>query len=162
MIRQLRREQFIPADPAEVWRFFATPLNLNELTPPSLRFRILHQVPDRMFAGQLIHYRISPLPGLWLRWVTEITQVEEGILFVDEQRSGPYKRWHHEHRFVPEAGGVRMFDEVTYEVGWGPFGWIAEQLWVSRQLRGIFDYRAQRVAEIFSPAAERINAPRAG
>ena len=149
MIRHLHREQFIPADPAHVWQFFATPVNLNELTPPGVRFQILGETPGRMFAGQIIKYRISPLPGLWLKWVTEITVVEAGVCFVDEQRAGPYKRWHHEHRFVPEAGGVRMLDHVTYEVGWVPFGWLAEQLWVDRQLRQIFDYRFRRVAEIF-------------
>ncbi|HEY0864080.1 MAG TPA: SRPBCC family protein [Lacunisphaera sp.] len=152
MIRHLHREQFIPADPARVWQFFATPVNLNELTPPDVRFKILGEVPARMFAGQIIRYRISPLPGVWLKWVTEITTVEEGVRFVDEQRAGPYKLWHHEHRFVPEAGGVRMFDHVTYEVCWGPFGWIAEKLWVAGQLRKIFDYRFRRVAELFPPA----------
>ena len=150
MIRHLRREQFIPADPRRVWEFFASPLNLNELTPSDLRFRILGEVPAPMFAGQIIRYRISPLPGIWLNWVTEITVVEDGVRFVDEQRAGPYKRWHHEHRFVPEAGGVRMFDHVTYEVGWGPFGWLAEKLWVTRQLAKIFDYRERRVTEQFA------------
>lgn len=151
MIRHLHREQFIPAEPARVWQFFATPENLNELTPPDVRFKILGAVPGRMFSGQIIKYRISPLPGVWLKWVTEITTVEEGVRFIDEQRAGPYKLWHHEHRFAPEAGGVRMFDHVTYEVGWGPFGWIAEKLWVGRQLRNIFDYRFRRVAELFPP-----------
>ncbi len=155
MIRHLRREQFIPGDPARVWDFFATPVNLNKLTPSSVRFRILGDIPPRMFAGQIIRYHISPLPGLWLRWVTEITVAEEGVRFVDEQRTGPYKLWHHEHRFVPEKGGVRMFDHVSYEIGWGPFGWLAEKIWVERQLRKIFAYRFRRVAEIFSvPRAE--------
>lgn len=149
MIRHLRREQFIPADPGRVWAFFATPLNLNELTPPEVRFKILGDAPGAMFAGQIIRYRISPAPGVWLNWVTEISRVEEGALFVDEQRSGPYKVWHHEHRFVRESAGVRMFDHVTYDVGWGPFGWLAEKLWVGRQLRKIFDYRFRRVEEIF-------------
>ncbi len=153
MIRHLHREQFIPAEPARVWQFFATPVNLNELTPPDVRFKILGDVPGSMFAGQIIRYRISPLPGLWLNWVTEITAVEEGVRFIDEQRAGPYKLWHHEHRFVPEAGGVRMLDHVTYEVGWGLFGWIAEKLWVAGQLRKIFDYRFRRVAELFPPAS---------
>lgn len=105
-----------------------------------------------MFAGQNIKYRISPLPGVWLKWVTEITAVEEGVCFIDEQRAGPYRLWQHEHRFVPEAGGVRMFDHVTYGVDWGPFGRIAEKLWVAGQLRKIFDYRFPRVAELFPPA----------
>lgn len=155
MMRHLRREQFIPAEPDQVWSFFATPLNLNELTPPDVRFQILDEIPARMYAGQIIRYRISPLPGVWLKWVTEITVVEAGLRFIDEQRAGPYKFWRHEHRFVPEDGGVRMFDHVAYTVGWGPLGWIAERLWINRQLRKIFDYRQRRVREIFSaPRAE--------
>ena len=154
MIPRLRREQFIPADPTRVWEFFATPVNLNELTPASLRFRILHELPGRMFAGQIIRYQISPLPGIWLQWVTEITEIEEGVRFIDEQRTGPYKIWRHEHRFVREPGGVRMVDEVSYEIGWGPLGWLAEKLWVARQLRQIFDYRARRVTEIFRGGPE--------
>lgn len=153
MIHHLHREQFIPAGPDRVWPFFATPANLNELTPPGVRFKILGEVPGGMFAGQIIRYRISPLPGVWLNWVTEITVVEKGVRFIDEQRTGPYKLWRHEHRFVPEAGGVRMFDHVTYEVGWGPFGWIAHRLWVAGQLREIFDYRFRRVGELFPPAS---------
>jgi ligand-binding SRPBCC domain-containing protein len=151
MPRHLHREQFIPAAPAAVWAFFATPKNLNELTPPGVRFQILGQIPEAMFAGQIIRYRISPLPLLWLNWTTEITTVEPGVRFTDEQRAGPYKRWQHEHRFVPESGGVRMFDHVTYEIGWGPLGWLAGKIWVERQLHAIFDYRAQRVALIFGP-----------
>lgn len=152
MCAQLIREQFIAAEPARVWEFFATPRNLDELTPPELRFRILSALPERMFAGQLIEYRISPLPGVWLRWLTEIRHLREGAFFVDEQRFGPYRFWYHEHHFTPVAGGVRMTDRVTYDVGWGPFGWIAERVWVRRELERIFDYRARKVAEIFGPA----------
>lgn len=149
---QLLYTQFIPADPTTVWAFFATPRNLNELTPPGLKFRILSELPERMYAGQLIEYRISPLPGVWLRWLTEIRQVREGVFFVDEQRAGPYRLWYHEHHFEPVPGGVKMTDRVTYEVGWGPVGWLAEKLWVRRQLGRIFAYRRQRVAALFGHA----------
>jgi ligand-binding SRPBCC domain-containing protein len=150
VIRQLQREQFIPAAPARVWDFFATPLNLDALTPAHLKFHIVGARPVAMHPGQIIEYRISPLPGIWLRWVTEITDVQPGVSFVDEQRAGPYKFWRHEHTFIPEPGGVRMKDCVSYEVGWGPLGWLAERLWVRRQLAQIFDYRFQRVQTLFS------------
>jgi len=153
VIRHLQREQFIPADPARVWEFFATPLNLDELTPAHLKFRIVGAPPVAMHAGQIIEYRISPLPGIWLRWVTEITAVQPGVSFVDEQRAGPYKIWHHEHTFTPVPGGVHMTDHVTYDVGWGPFGWLAEKLWVQHQLKQIFAYRFRRVEELFGRAA---------
>jgi ligand-binding SRPBCC domain-containing protein len=146
---QLSYTQFIPATPDEVWEFFATPRNLDKLTPPEVKFRILGPVPPRMYAGQLIAYRISPGWGLWLNWLTEIRQVREGVYFVDEQRAGPYRFWYHEHHFSPAPGGVQMTDQVTYEVGWGPAGWLADRLWVRRQLEHIFTYRRQRVEERF-------------
>ena len=146
---QLHYTQFIPADPAVVWDFFATPRNLNELTPPGLKFQILGERPAPMYAGQLIAYRLSPLPGVWLRWLTEIRHFQAGRYFVDEQRSGPYRFWYHEHSFTPVPGGVEMTDRVTYVVGWGPAGWLAEKLWVRRQLEEIFAYRARRVQELF-------------
>lgn len=149
MCAQLYREQFIPAELPRVWEFFATPRNLDELTPPDLRFRILSNVPARMYPGLLIEYRISPLSGVWLSWLTEIRHLREQEYFVDEQRAGPYRLWYHEHHFAAVAGGTRMTDRVTYEVGWGPAGWLAERLWVRRQLEEIFDYRERKVAEIF-------------
>ncbi len=152
MCAQLLREQILPADLDRVWRFFATPRNLDELTPPDLKFRILTAVPESMYPGLLIEYRISPLPGVWLRWLTEIRHIRDREYFVDEQRIGPYRLWYHEHHFEAVPGGVRMTDRVTYEVGWGPFGWLAEKLWVRRQLEHIFDYRARKVAEVFAAA----------
>ena len=154
MCAQLIREQFIPASRERVWEFFATPRNLDALTPDDLRFEIVSEVPAKMQAGLLIEYRISPLRGVWLRWLTEIRHVREGEFFVDEQRIGPYRLWYHEHHFVEVAGGVKMTDRVTYEIGWGPLGWIAERLWVRRQLEMIFDFRARKTAEIFGARAE--------
>jgi ligand-binding SRPBCC domain-containing protein len=156
---QLLYTQFIPADPADVWEFFATPRNLDALTPPNLKFQILSDLSERMYAGQLIAYRISPVPGIWLHWLTEIRHVREGAYFVDEQRAGPYRLWYHEHHFAPAPGGVRMTDRITYEIGWGPGGWLADKIWVRRQLSHIFAYRRQRVAEIFGRAGNPDTSP---
>ena len=149
MIRHLHREQFVPGDPARIWEFLATPHNLDTLTPPGVRFQIVGDIPPRMFPGQMIEYRIGILPGVWTRWLTEISHVREGEFFVDEQRLGPYRLWHHEHRFIPAPGGVHMIDHVTYAVGWGPIGWLIERLWIRRQLATIFGYRREKIAEIF-------------
>ena len=154
MIRHLHREQFVPGDPAQIWEFFATPRNLDTLTPPEMKFEIVGDVAPRMYAGQTIEYRIRILPGVWTGWLTEITHVREGEYFVDEQRVGPYSLWHHEHRFVPVAGGVNMTDHVTYAVGFGPIGWLVERLWIREQLARIFDFRRTKVAELF-PARTR-------
>lgn len=151
MIRQILREQFIPGAPAAIWDFFATPRNLDALTPPSLRLTVVGALPDRMYAGQMIAYRVGILPGITLRWLTEITHVTAGEFFVDEQRIGPYRLWHHEHHFVPapDGRGVTMTDRITYDVGWGLAGELAHAFWIGGQLKFIFDYRAQKVGELF-------------
>ena len=149
MLRHLHRQQFVPGDPARIWEFFATPRNLDTLTPPNLRFEIVGEVAPRMYAGQMIEYRIGILPWVWTRWLTEITHVREGEFFVDEQRLGPYKLWHHEHRFTPARGGVTMTDRITYDPGWGPIGGVVDALWIRRQLTTVFDYRAKKTSELF-------------
>ena len=151
MVHRLVREQEVWGAPAAIWEFFASPHNLDTLTPSSLSFQIVGDVAPRMFPGQMIEYRIGVLPGVRTRWLTEITHVREGEFFVDEQRIGPYGLWHHEHHFRlrPDGRGVTMLDRVTYEVGWGPLGEALHALWIGRQLRTIFDYRRRRVDEIF-------------
>lgn len=151
MIRTLHREQLVAGDPARVWDFFANPRNLAAITPARLRFEILGALPERMHAGQLIEYRIGLLPGFTTRWLTEITHLREREFFVDEQRLGPYRLWHHEHHFLPEpaANAVRMIDRVTYDVGWGALGDLLHAAWIGRELQAIFAHRAQRIAELF-------------
>lgn len=149
MLQRLITEQPVSGDPAAIWDFFSRPQNLNELTPPQLRFRIVGEPPRRMYAGLLIEYRVRVLPGVWTRWVTEIPHVREGEYFVDEQRIGPYRLWHHEHHFTPTPGGVLMTDRVTYDIGWGMLGRIAGWLWVDAQVARIFDYRATRIQTLF-------------
>jgi ligand-binding SRPBCC domain-containing protein len=152
MVHTLERSQFIPADPAHVWEYFSTPRNLDALTPPEMKFRILGE-PGPMHAGQLIAYRIRVLPACWVFWLTEIRHVTPGVSFVDEQRLGPYRFWYHVHRFEPQDGGVLMTDHVTYALPLGPLGDLVHWLWVRRQLRRIFDYRRTAVERIFSPAS---------
>lgn len=155
MIRVLQRKQFVSAPPAEVWAFFSSPGNLAAITPAHMRFEIVGAAPERMFAGQMIEYRIGVLPGITTRWLTEITHVREGEFFVDEQRIGPYRLWHHEHHFTraPDDRGVMMRDRITYDVGWGPLGDLLHAVWIGRQLDTIFDYRAQQIAAHFASPA---------
>ena len=155
MIRHLHREQFVPGDPALVWDFFSAPRNLDTLTPPDLRFRIVGDVAPRMYPGQMIEYRIGVLPGVWTRWLTEITHVRVGEFFVDEQRVGPYRLWHHEHHFVPapDGRGVTMTDHITYNPGWGPVGALVDHLWIRHKLRHVFDYRRAKISALFPPVA---------
>ncbi len=149
MIYYLRREQRIPAELQTVWDYFCDSKNLNEITPPDMNFEIIAGADEKMYAGQIIEYRVEFIRGVKSLWLTEIAHVRELEYFVDEQRVGPYRFWFHQHRFEPIRGGVKMTDLVTYAP---PFGWLgdaATALWIRRKLERIFDFRFQKIAEIF-------------
>jgi ligand-binding SRPBCC domain-containing protein len=155
MIHRLYRRQKIAAEMKSVWHFFSTPSNLNALTPPDLRFRIIGKLPLEMYQGQIIEYRVQFVPRVWTKWLTEIRHVEQNHYFVDEQRIGPYQLWYHEHLFQDNNGTVTMEDRVTYSVGYGPIGDALNAIWIQGTLNRIFDYRAQKIDEIFARKTER-------
>jgi ligand-binding SRPBCC domain-containing protein len=146
----LERNIVLKTPSGKVWEFLATPLNLNELTPPGLDFKIVSDLPDTMYNGLLIEYEIRiPMFGSH-RWLTEIKHIDEGVSFIDEQRVGPYKLWYHQHiiESAPEQQ-TRMIDRVTYRLPFGPLGLLVHQLKVKQMLADIFDYRTQRLYELF-------------
>jgi hypothetical protein len=146
--RLLRREQWVPRPPGEVFAFFSRPENLEELTPPLLRFQILTPSPVPMAEGALIDYRIR-IFGIPTRWRTLIETYEPGVRFVDVQVKGPYALWRHEHLFEGREGGTLITDRVEYHLPFGPLGTMAHALWIQRTLRHIFDYRQEAVAALF-------------
>jgi len=150
MIHQSKREQWLDCTLDEAWKFFSTPRNLEQLTPASIRFRITHLNSESAHIGQIIGYRIRIAPMIEVPWLTELTVVEPRQRFVDDQRSGPYKVWHHEHTFEEMNGGVLMRDTVTYVLPFGPIGDIVHKLFVGRKLRFIFDERYRLCDEIFN------------
>lgn len=116
-----------------------------------MRFDITSPVPDKpVYAGQIITYKIRPVLGIPLSWVTEITHVKEGEYFIDEQRKGPYGLWHHQHHFEEMPGGMKMTDIIHYALPFGIFGRLAQVLFLRRQLQDIFVYRKQKIGELFS------------
>ena len=160
-IHTLHRRQLLHATLETAWEFFSDPRNLARITPPELDFHIATpDLPDRIHAGLMIQYRVRPLLGIALTWLSEITQVEAGRYFVDEQRVGPYAMWHHEHWFRDAgAGGVEVEDRVTYRL---PCGWLSEPLHaliVQPQLEAIFEHRTIAVAGLFPSAAPRSAQP---
>jgi len=133
----------------EAWSFFSDPNNLKKITPNHLGFHITNDIPDKMHPGMLITYKLSPIKGFPVTWVTEITQVSEPNYFIDNQRFGPYSMWHHKHFFKEIEGGVEMIDLIHYVVPFGILGQIANSLFVRRQLNGIFAYRKKVLKELF-------------
>jgi ligand-binding SRPBCC domain-containing protein len=141
--------QNLPVSIATAWAFFADAGNLARITPPSLGFEVTSAPQERMYAGMIITYRVRPLFGVPVTWVTEITHVDEPRLFVDEQRFGPYRFWHHQHRFREIEGGVEARDMVHYALP--PGGFAAARLLVAPRLREIFAYRRGVLERTFGP-----------
>ena len=146
----LTAEQFLPIGRDRAWEFLSDPANLLKITPPEMRFEITSGEVERpAYPGQIITYRVSPIKGIRSNWVTEITQVQEGEFFIDEQRSGPYTIWHHEHRLKDAPGGVIMQDKITYKLPMGLVGRLVHPWLVRPQLIRIFTYRESRLQQLF-------------
>ncbi|MEO4005685.1 MULTISPECIES: SRPBCC family protein [unclassified Flavobacterium] len=145
----LHTRQKLPVSLDEAWAFFSDPSNLNTITPEDMKFQTLSGDDRKMFAGQIIHYKISPFRGIQLQWVTEITHVEPNAFFVDEQRFGPYKFWHHKHFFKEIDGGIEMEDLIHYQVPFGFIGNLFHPLLVRPKLKAIFDYRKNKLEQLF-------------
>jgi ligand-binding SRPBCC domain-containing protein len=141
----LTRSQPLPGAPADVFGFFAEAANLEAITPPWLRFRIVTPQPIAMGVGALIEYRLR-LHGIPVAWLTRIEAWEPPWRFVDRQVRGPYALWHHTHEFTPDGDGTLMRDTVRYAIGFGPLGELARRALVARDLERIFDFRAQEIA----------------
>lgn len=149
MIYKLHKKQILPIDIDKAWEFFSNPWNLPKITPPKLNFQITSDTPEYIYPGQILIYKVSPVLGIPITWVSEITHVEHKKFFVDEQRIGPYAIWHHEHHFREVEGGVEAEDIIHYKLPFWIFGDIARALFVKRDLEGIFIYREEYLAKMF-------------
>lgn len=149
MIHTIIQKQWLPISLDKAWAYFATPANLQEITPEDMTFEIVSPVPDKMYQGLMILYVIRPFARIPMRWCSEITSVQEKRFFIDAQRSGPYKLWHHEHHFEEQDGGVLMTDILYYDIGRSVFGWLAGELFVHKKIQDIFQHRKRRLEQIF-------------
>lgn len=140
----LATRQHVPRPLQEVFDVFANAHNLEEMTPPALRFEILTPDPIVMGAGLLIDYRLR-LHGVPFRWQSEITAWDPPFFFEDQQRKGPYRWWIHAHRFVADSDGTLVTDQVRYGV---PGGAVVNELLVAPDLRKIFEFRAEQLRRL--------------
>jgi ligand-binding SRPBCC domain-containing protein len=147
-LERLEQLQVLPISLEKAWEFFGRPENLATITPPWLGFRVTSPPQEKMYAGMIISYTVSPVLGIPLPWVTEITHCEAPNFFVDEQRLGPYRFWHHQHLYREVPQGVEMRDIVHYSLPLGPLGGLAAFL-VNRRVNAIFDYRREAVTRLF-------------
>lgn len=152
-LQRLSRRQDLPISLDAAWDFFSRPENLAKITPAALGFEITSPPQQEMYAGMIVSYRVRPLAGIAVPWVTEISQVRQPHFFVDEQRSGPYRFWHHQHHFEAVGSGIRMTDLVHYQLPFGLPGQLLLGRLVARRLDAIFTCRERVLAELFRQAA---------
>jgi ligand-binding SRPBCC domain-containing protein len=147
----IKSTQHLPITLEEAWAYFSSPNNLQKITPADMHFVITSDKKDgeTMYPGQIITYTLKPLLGIKVKWMTEITHVVDGHYFIDEQRFGPYKLWHHQHSFKRTATGVDMYDEVNYVLPFGIIGTIAHWLFIRKRIESIFSYRLKVVEDTF-------------
>jgi ligand-binding SRPBCC domain-containing protein len=148
-VHHFHAEQWLKRPVEEVFAFFADANNLEAITPRQLNFHILTPGPIQLAAGARIDYQLK-LYGMPLKWATLIESWEPPLQFVDVQLRGPYRVWRHTHRFAAEGGGTRIFDDVEYELPFGPLGRLVEALWARREIVKIFGYRTEVIARRFS------------
>jgi ligand-binding SRPBCC domain-containing protein len=154
MLHTLTTTQFLKSDIDTLWLFMSSPKNLATITPPYMGFHILSDDKDivYMYPGQIIEYFVTPVLGIKMHWVTEITHVKSRQYFVDEQRFGPYKLWHHKHFLKEVEGGVEMIDIIHYKIPFGFIGRIANALFIKNKIKEIFDYRFKKLEELYNHA----------
>jgi ligand-binding SRPBCC domain-containing protein len=143
---RLSADMVVPNAIEDVFAFFAEPENLEAITPPWLRFRVLRAAPPEVGEGTLIDYRLR-LHGLPLRWRSAIRAWDPPRGFVDEQVRGPYRAWHHEHAFREVDGGTAVRDRVAFAL---PRGGRLVAAFVARDLRSIFRHRQRVLAARFA------------
>lgn len=152
MLHTLKTTQVLESDITTVWNFMSAPGNLALITPAYMGFKILSNEEDirNMYPGQIIEYMVTPLMGIQLHWVTEITHVMHHRYFVDEQRSGPYAFWHHKHFLKEVEGGIEMTDLLHYRVPFGIIGKTVNALFIKNKIKEIFEYRFKKLDELFN------------
>lgn len=148
-MNRIHYTQHLPISLDEAWDFLSNPANLQRITPETMNFQILSGANRPMYAGQIIQYTVKPLLGIKTKWVTEITHVQPKSYFVDEQRLGPYKIWHHQHFLKEIENGIAMEDIVHYKLPLGILGEMAHPFLVKPKLNTIFEYRCQKLVELF-------------
>lgn len=150
----LHKETFVKTSMETAWEFIRNPANLNLITPDDMAFEIITELPEDMIEGMLVEYRVK-IPVMGMRpWLSELKNIIPGRSFVDEQKIGPYKLWHHYHAIEPADNGVLFTDHVVYEVPFGFIGKWAHSLFIGKTLERIFTYREERLDELLRSAAQ--------
>jgi len=145
----IKSKQILSMTLDNAWNFFSDPRNLSKITPPWLNLKITSDLSDKMYAGMIITYKVYPFLAIPSNWVTEITQMKEREFFIDEQRFGPYKFWHHQHHFKEINEGIEMTDIVNYALPLDPLSRPLNRLIVRKKIEEIFEFREVVLKKLF-------------
>ena len=145
----LTSSQHLPVSREEAWNFLSNPAQLENITADNMSFQVMDVLPQKMYEGMIIRYQIQLFWKIRMHWVTEITHMEEGTMFVDEQRFGPFRFWHHEHRLIETEDGTKMQDTVHYVMPFSIIGRIAHHIHIHQMLEDIFTFRKQQIEAYF-------------
>ena len=148
-IFRLKKSQKIPTTTEKAWGFFSNPNNLTKITPHHMNFKFLEDVEDFIYPGQIIKYNVRPVLNIKMSWVTEILHVDQNKFFVDEQRFGPYKFWHHKHIFTELDNGCKITDIIDYGLPFGLVGEFFHPIFIKPKLEEIFIYRNKKIKDLF-------------
>jgi ligand-binding SRPBCC domain-containing protein len=149
-LHRIHRRQVIPISLTEAWTFFSNPENLSKITPPWLNLTVVSNIPSSMHSGMIISYRITPMVRVPTLWISEITHVNIPIYFVDEQRLGPFRFWHHQHLFKEVGRNVEIQDIVHYAMPLGTIGELVHAISVRKKVEAIFYFRQKALERILS------------
>ncbi len=150
-IYSLETKQIIDRPIEEIWSFFTNPKNLNQLTPSDMNFKILSGSSDDFYEGKIINYSVNPFKFYNIKWVTEITKIKKNDFFIDEQRFGPYKMWHHEHHFIKNNDNTTtIYDKVIYKLPYGIIGKLSHKLFIKKRLLEIFNFRKKTIKKLYT------------
>jgi len=150
-IYSLETKQIIDRPIEEIWSFFTNPKNLNQLTPSDMNFKILSGNSDDFYEGKIISYSVNPFKFYNIKWVTEITKIKKNDFFIDEQRFGPYKMWHHEHHFIKNNDNTTtIYDKVIYKLPYGIIGKLSHKLFIKKRLLEIFNFRKKTIKKLYT------------
>ncbi|MFV0451967.1 MAG: TIGR01777 family oxidoreductase [Propioniciclava sp.] len=161
-----------PFPRAEVFGWHTRAGAFQRLTPPGMA-TILAGSHEGLALGSDVLLRVShpliaalvPAVGfrgcrgpVGLNWLVRLVDVAPGEHFVDDQVSGPFRSWHHEHLFADGAdGSTAITDRVTWEL---PPGLGAVRPLVESQLRALFTFREHQLRDDLTLHAAVDSAPR--
>ncbi len=143
------QRQIIPVSINEAWDFFSDPRNLARLTPDSMNFRILGDLPQQVHEELIVRFRVAALAGIDVNWTSLISKVVPHQYFADVQVEGPFSYWHHQHWFTERDQGVEIRDILHYLPPFGLIGKLFHPLFVKNKIAETFRYRYNKVDELF-------------